>query len=366
LNNSSRKRCRHERKRFPQKKTSGRKKEISLVRSSAAEYLTFVAAGGSSETSVEMRYEAENIWLTQKMMAILYDVTVSAINQHLKRVFGDNELEETAVIKQYLITAADGKNYQVKHYNLHAIIAVGFKIENERAVQFRKWANQIIKDYTFQGWTMDVERLKHGGILTDEFFEQQLEKIREIRLSECKFYQKITDIYATALDYDPTTTATKRFFAAVQNKLHYAIHGQMAAEVIVDRADHRKEQMGLRQLGWCAERKNPQIRRNHCQELPLRVRTRTDAAHCLRHLDMAEMQAMRRIPMTMEDWEKRWGGFLKLWDREILQDAGKVSAELARSHAESEFMKYRIVQDRLFESDFDRMIEQTLEGKKEK
>lgn len=188
--------------------------EVSLIRSSAAEYLTFVAAGGDSEASVEMRYEDENIWLTQKMMAKLYGVSVPAINQHLKRIFSDNELEESTVIKQYLTTAADGKGYQTKHYSLHAIIAVGFKIENERAVQFRKWANQIVKDYTIQGWTMDSERFRQGGTLTDAFFERQLEQVREIRLSERKFYQKITDIYATALDYDTSATATKRFFAA--------------------------------------------------------------------------------------------------------------------------------------------------------
>jgi hypothetical protein len=226
---------------------SGAKKkaEVSLIRSSAAEYLTFVAASGSSESSVEMRYEDENIWLTQKMMAALYDVSVPAVNQHLKRIFSDNELEEFSVVKQYLTTAADGKGYQTKHYSLQAIIAVGFKIENERAVQFRKWANQIVKDYAIQGWTMDSERLKHDGKLTDAFFERQLEKIREIRLSERKFYQKITDIYACALDYDPSATATKRFFAAVQNKMHYAVHGQTAAEVIVDRANHEKQNMGL-------------------------------------------------------------------------------------------------------------------------
>ena len=218
-----------------------KKNEISIVRSSAAEYLTFVAATGSAQTNVEMRYEDENIWLTQKMMATVYDVSVPAINQHLKRIFADNELEEAAVIKQYLTTAADGKNYQVKHYSLQAIIAVGFKIENERAVQFRKWANRIVKDYTIQGWTMDVDRLKSGGsVLTEDFFERRLEKIREIRLSERKFYQKITDIYATALDYDTSATATKRFFAAVQNKLHYALHGQTSAEVVLDRANHQK------------------------------------------------------------------------------------------------------------------------------
>ena len=331
---------------------------VSLVRSSAAEYLTFVAAVGNSKASIEMRYEDENIWLTQKMMAALYDVSVPAINQHLKRIFSDNELEESSVVKQYLTTAADGKGYQTKHYSLQAIIAVGFKIENERAVQFRKWANQIVKDYTIQGWTMDVERLKHGGNLTDEFFERQLEKIREIRLSERRFYQKITDIYATALDYDLSATATKRFFAAVQNKMHYAVHGQTAAELIVDRADHKQENMGL--TSWedapkgKIQRYDVSIAKNYLSEFELGQMQRIVSAY----LDMAEMQAMRKIPMTMEDWEKRLSGFLQLWDREILRDAGKVSAELAKTYAESEFEKYRIVQDRLFESDFDRMIEQ--------
>ena len=331
---------------------------VSLVRSSAAEYLTFVAASGNSEASVEMRYEDENVWLTQKMMAALYDVSVPAINQHLKRIFSDNELEEQAVVKPYLITAADGKNYQTKHYSLQAIIAVGFKIENERAVQFRKWANQIVKDYTIQGWTMDAERLKQGGTLTDEFFERQLDKIREIRLSERKFYQKITDIYATALDYDPSATATKRFFAAVQNKMHFAVHGQTAAEVIVDRANHERENMGLTSWEGAPKGKihryDVSIAKNYLSEFELGQMQRIVSAY----LDMAEMQAMRKIPMTMEDWEKRLSGFLQLWDREILMDAGKVTAELAKAHAESEFEKYRIVQDRLFESDFDRLIDE--------
>ncbi|OQB39306.1 MAG: hypothetical protein BWY06_01750 [Candidatus Latescibacteria bacterium ADurb.Bin168] len=252
----------------------------------------------------------------------------------------------------------DGKNYQVKHYNLQAIIAVGFKIENERAVQFRKWANQIIKDYTIQGWIMDVDRLKNGGLLTDEFFERQLEKIREIRLSERKFYQKVTDIYATALDYDPTASATKRFFAAVQNKLHFAFHGQTTSEVIVDRADHQKKNMGLATWEGAPEGKihkyDVSIAKNYLSEFELGQMQRIVSAY----LDMAEMQAMRKIPMTMEDWEARLSGFLRLWDREILQDAGKVTAEIARAHAESEFEKYRIVQDRLFESDFDRLVKQ--------
>jgi len=338
------------------KKTKG-SAEKSLVRSSTAEYLTFVAAGGNSEASVEMRYEDENIWLTQKMMAALYDVSVPAINQHLKRIFSDNELEESSVVKQYLITAADGKGYQTKHYSLQAIIAVGFKIENERAVQFRKWANQIVKDYTIQGWTMDAERLKRGGVLTDEFFERQLEKIREIRLSERKFYQKITDIYATALDYDPSATATKRFFAAVQNKMHYAVHGQTAAELIVERANHEKQNMGL--TSWedapkgKIQRYDVVIAKNYLSEFELGQMQRIVSAY----LDMAEMQALRKIPMTMADWEKRLRGFLQLWDREILQDAGKVTAELAKTHAESEFEKYRMVQDRQYVSDFDAQMQ---------
>ena len=304
-----------------------------------------------------MRYEDENIWLTQKVMATLYDVSVPAINQHLKRIFSDNELEDAAVIKHYLITAVDGKNYQVKHYSLQAIIAVGFKIENERAVQFRKWANQIVRDYTIQGWAMDVERLKGGGsILTDDFFERQLDKIREIRLSERKFYQKVTDIYATSIDYDPSASATQRFFAAVQNKMHYAIHGQTAAEVIVDRADHRKENMGL--SGWEGaphgkiHKYDATIAKNYLSEFELAQMQRVVSAY----LDMAEVQAMRRIPMTMQDWESRLSGFLKLWDREVLQDAGKVSAELAKTYAESEFEKYRLIQDRRYVSDFDRLL----------
>jgi len=254
----------------------------------------------------------------------------------------------------------------VDHYSLQAIIAVGFKIENERAVQFRKWANQIVKDYTIQGWVMDAERLKSGGsVLTEDFFERQLEKIREIRLSERKFYQKITDIYATALDYDTSATATKRFFAAVQNKLHYAIHGQTAAEVIVDRADHQKDNMGL--TGWEGaphgkiHKYDVTIAKNYLAEFEMAQLQRIVSAY----LDMAELQAMRKIPMTMQDWEDRLSGFLKLWDRDVLQDAGKVSAEIAKAHAESEFEKYRIVQDRLFESDFDRMLRQIESGDKQ-
>ena len=334
-----------------------KKKEIS-IRSSAAEYLTFVAATGEQANSIEMRYEDENIWLTQKMMAELYGVSTMAINQHLKKIFADGELSEESVIKHYLITASDGKNYNTKHYNLQATIAVGFKIENERAVQFRKWANGIVKDYTIQGWVMDEERLKYGGtVLTKDYFEKQLEKIREIRLSERRFYQKITDLYATALDYDPSAKATKRFFAAVQNKLHYAVHGQTAAEVIVDRADAEKEHMGL--TSWDGSpngkihKSDVTVAKNYLSQTELDQMARIVSAY----LDMAEMQASRHIPMTMEDWENRLNGFLTLWDRDILKDAGKVSAIMAKTYAETEFEKYRIIQDRLYESDFDRFLQ---------
>jgi len=352
--------------RLNKKPKPSRKNEVSLVRSSAAEYLTFVAATGKAQSSVEMRYEDENLWLTQKMMATLYDVSVPAISQHLKRIYADNELEREATVKQCLMVQTEGEREvqrKVDHYSLQAIIAVGFKIENERAVQFRKWANQIVKDYTIQGWVMDTERLKSGGsVLTDEFFERQLEKVREIRASERKFYQKITDIYATSLDYDTSATATKRFFAAVQNKLHYAIHGQTAAEVIVDRADHRQENMGLTSWEGAPQGKvhkyDVAIAKNYLSEFEMAQMQRIVSAY----LDMAELQAMRRMPMTMADWEERLSGFLKLWDREVLQDAGKVTAEIAKAYAESEFEKYRIVQDRLFESDFDRVIKQIESG----
>jgi len=334
-----------------------KKREVSLVRSSAAEYLTFVAATGQG--GVEAMYVDENVWLTQKMMGQLYDVETHTINYHLKKVFLDSELQEEAVIRKIRITAADGKNYDTQHYSLAAIIAVGYKVNSERAVQFRKWATGIVEEFAVKGFAMDDERLKSGGsVLTEKYFEEQLQRVREIRLSERKFYQKITDIYATALDYDSSATATQRFFAAVQNKLHYAIHGQTAAEVIVGRADHQKENMGLTSWEGAPKGKihkyDASIAKNYLSEFELAQMQRIVSAY----LDMAEVQAMRRIPMTMADWEERLGGFLKLWDREILQDAGRVTAEIAKAHAESEFEKYRIVQDKLFESDFDRLVKQ--------
>lgn len=334
-----------------------KKNEEQAIRSSAAEYLTFVAATGDSTESMEMRYEDENIWLTQKMMAALYDVSVSAINQHLKTIFEDGELEKDSVIKKYLITASDGKSYNTNHYNLQAIIAVGFKVNNDRAVQFRKWANGIVKDYTIQGWAMDSDRLKNGGsVLTKEYFDHLLEQIREIRMSERKFYQKITDIYATALDYDRSARTTRLFFAEVQNKLHWAIHRHTAAELIMERANAEKPHMGL--TSWeqypngKIQKYDVSIAKNYLSKEELQALERIVTMY----LDYAEYQADRHIPMTMQDWSQRLNRFLEFNEHEILHDTGRVTHEIAKAFAESEFEKYRIVQDRMFESDFDRFL----------
>ena len=332
-------------------------KEIT-IRSSAAEYLTFVAATGENPSRVELRYEDENIWLTQRMMAELYGVDVRTINEHIRKIYDDNELSESATVRNFRIVQTEGSREvcrEVKHYSLQMIISVGFKVNNERAVQFRKWANAVVKDYTIQGWVMDDERLKRGGtVLTKDYFEKQLERIREIRLSERRFYQKITDIYATAIDYDPTAKATQRFFAAVQNKMHYSVHGHTAAELIYQRADADKEHMGLTTWEGAPTGKihkyDVKVAKNYLTEEELQTLGRIVSAY----LDLAEIQAMRHIPMTMEDWEKRLNGFLSLMDREVLANAGRISAELAQAHAESEWEKYRIVQDRLYTSDFDR------------
>lgn len=332
-----------------------KKQEVSIVRSSAAEYLTFVAASG--QNSVQAVYADENVWLTQKMMGQLYDVETHTINYHLKKIFSDSELQEEAVIRNFRITATDGKTYETRHYNLAAIIAVGYKVNSERAVQFRKWATTIVEEFTIKGWAMDDERLKRGGsVLTEQYFEEQLQRVREIRLSERKFYQKITDIYATAIDYDVTAQATKRFFATVQNKLHWAIHGQTAAEVVYHRADAEQPNMGL--TTWMdaplgkIQKFDVSVAKNYLTEHEMAQLSRLVNAY----LDVAEDMALRKMPMTMQDWETRLNRFLAATDREILQDAGKVTAEIAKTHAESEFEKYRIVQDRLFESDFDRMV----------
>ena len=336
--------------------------EASIVRSSAAEYLTFVAAAGQG--GVEAVFVDGTVWLTQKMMGQLYDVNVRTVNEHLKNIFSDAELEEDAVIRKFRITAADGKSYNTQHYNLAAIIAVGYKVNSERAVQFRKWATGVIEEFTLKGYTMDDERLKSGGsILADQYFEEQLQRVREIRISERKFYQKITDIYVTAIDYDVTAQATKRFFATVQNKLHWAIHGQTAAEVVYHRADAQKTSMGL--TTWKdaptgkIQKFDVVVAKNYLTEAEMVQLSRLVSAY----LDVAEDMALRKIPMTMQDWEIRLNRFIEATDREALQDAGKVTAEIAKAHAESEFEKYRIVQDRLFESDFDRLLQQIEVGK---
>ncbi len=335
---------------------SAKKPEGSLARSSAAEYLTFVAASGQG--GVEAVYADENIWLTQKMMGVLYDVETHTINYHLKKVFGDSELEETSVVRKFRITAADGKTYDTQHYKLPAIIAVGYKVNSERAVQFRKWATGIIEQFTIKAYVMDDERIKAGGsVLTDQYFEEQLQRIREIRVSERKFYQKITDICATAIDYDVTAQATKRFFATVQNKLHWAIHGQTVAEVVCQRADAGQPHMGL--TSWKdaplgkIQKFDVVVAKNYLTEAEMAQLSRLVNAY----LDVAEDMAQRKIPMTMQDWETRLNRFIEATDREVLQDAGKVTAEIAKTHAECEFEKYRIVQDRLFESDFDRLLQ---------
>ena len=333
------------------------KKDIS-IRSSAAEYLTFVAATGDDKNSVEVRYENENIWITQKMLAILYEVDVRTINYHIKKIFEDSELTEDSVIRKFRITAEDGKSYDTMHYNLQMIIAVGFKVNSERAVQFRKWVNQIAKDYTIQGWVLDSDRLKNGGsILTKEYFKRLLEEIREIRISERQFYQKITDLYATAIDYDKTAKTTKDFFAKVQNKLHWAIHKHTAAELIYERADSTKENMGLTSWEGSPDAKirksDVSIAKNYLSK---------DELHSLElivsgYLDFAEMQANRNIPMTMEDWAKHLDRILIANEQEILTNAGKISMEVAKEHAETEWEKYRIIQDRIYQSDFDLFLE---------
>ena len=334
-----------------------KKKEQVTVRSSAAEYLNYVASVGNDEQQIEIRYEDENIWLTQKLMAMLYGVEVHTINYHIKKIFSDSELQEMAVIRKFRITAPDGKSYNTNHYSLEMIIAVGFKVNSERAVQFRKWVNQIAKDYTIKGWVIDDERLKNGGsVLTTEYFDRLLEQIREIRLSERRFYQKITDIYATALDYDRTARTTKQFFAKVQNKMHYAVHGHTAAELIYERADAEKPHMGLTTWATAPEGKivksDVSIAKNYLTDKEMRSLERIVSAY----LDLAEDRAERHIPMTMEDWSKRLDLFLMADDREVLQDAGKITAEIAKAKAETEFEKYRVIQDRLFMSDFDKYI----------
>ena len=331
------------------------KREISIVRSSAAEYLTFITATGESD--VNAVYCDENVWLTQKMMGLLYNVETHTINYHLKKIFADGEIDENSVIRKFRITAADGKTYNTNHYNLSAIIAVGNKVDSPRAVQFRKWANRIIEEFTVKGFAMDDERLKNGGtILTKDYFKEQLERIREIRLSERRFYQKITDIYATSIDYDAKAETTRLFFARVQNQLHWAIHGETAAETIYRRADSSKEHMRLTTWKDAPNGKIQKfdvvIAKNYLTQEELSAMARIVNAY----LDLAELRAEEQVPMTMEDWAEQFEGVLRLSRKEILTNAGSISAKIAEQHALSEFEKYRIVQDQLYQSDFDRIL----------
>ena len=336
-----------------------KKKDEITIRSSAAEYLTYVASVGDQQDSIEMHYEDENIWLTQKMMATLFDVDVRTINEHIKKIYSDSELEEDSTIRNFRIVQTEGSRQvtrDTKHYSLQMIIAVGFKVNSERAVQFRKWVNQIAKDYTIKGWVMDDERLKRGTYLTEKYFDEQLERIREIRASERKFYQKITDLYATAIDYDKNSATTRRFYATVQNKMHYAVHGHTAVELIVERANHTKEHMGL--TTWAdapdgrIKKSDVTVAKNYLSQDEMKQLNRMVTAY----LDFAENMTLRHIPLTMQDWEKRLNSFIEMFDYGILQDAGKVTAEIAKLHAETEFEKYRVIQDRLFMSDFDRYM----------
>ena len=344
------------------------KKNEITIRSSAAEYLTYVASIGEQESSIEVRYEDENIWLTQKMLGTIYDVDVRTINEHIKNIYSDSELLEDSTIRNFRIVQNEGNRQvsrDVKHYNLQMIITIGFKVNSERAVQFRKWVNQIAKDYTIKGWVMDDERLKRGSYLTDKYFNEQLERIREIRASERKFYQKITDIYATAIDYDKNAQSTKRFYATVQNKMHYAVHGHTAAELIVERADSEKQNMGL--TTWTDApngkiiKSDVVVAKNYLTDEELKQLNRMVTSY----LDFAEDMAERKIPLTMQDWETRLNSFIEMFEYGLLKDAGKVSAEIAKLHAETEFEKYRIIQDNLFMSDYDKYLLELEERTKE-
>ncbi len=339
---------------------TGRDKK--LIRNSTAEFLIFTGQAG--EQSIEARYEDETIWLSQKLMAELFDVDVRTVSEHLQHIFTSGELAREATVRKFRIVQIEGKrevSRAVDFYNLDAIISVGYRVNSVRATQFRQWATKVLREFAIKGYVLDRKRMENGAFLGEDYFERLLEEIREIRLSERRFYQKITDIYATSVDYNRDAPTTKAFFAKVQNKLHYAIHGQTAAELIASRADASKPNMGLTTWEKAPDGKilktDVSIAKNYLTREELESLGRIVNAY----LDLAEERARRKIPMTMEDWATRLDMFLEFDDREILCDAGKVTAKLARTHAESEFEKYRIVQDRLFESDFDRVIKQLKE-----
>ena len=321
------------------------------IRNSTAEFFTFAYQTGGD--GVEVRVQDGTIWLSQKNMGELFTTSSDNIGLHLKNIFKEGELSAAAVAEEFSVTAADGKNYTVRHYNLDAIIAVGYRVNSRRATAFRQWATGVLRDYTLRGYVMDRKRMENGAFLGEDYFERLLEEIREIRLSERRFYQKITDIYATAMDYDRDAPNTQTFFAKVQNKMHYAVHGHTAAELIVRRADHTRECMGLttwaKAPGGKIFKSDVVVAKNYLTEAELSDLGSIVSAY----LDLAESRAKRRVPMTMEDWAKRLDIFLSADERNVLQDAGRISAEIASEHAEGEFEKYRLIQDRIFQSDFD-------------
>nr|WP_321496488.1 virulence RhuM family protein [uncultured Methanolobus sp.] len=328
-----------------------------LIRNSTAEFLIFTGQAG--EQSIEVRYEDETIWLSQKMMATLFEVHVATINQHLKNCYAQFEINKNETIRNFLIVQTEGGREvkrSVDFYNLDAVISVGYRVNSIRATQFRQWATRVLHDFAIRGYVLDKKRMENGSFLNEDYFEHLLEEIREIRLSERRFYQKITDIYATSVDYNKNAPTTKVFFARVQNKLHFAIHGHTAAELIVERADSTKTNMGLSTWENAPDGKilkgDVSVAKNYLAKGELESLGRIVNAY----LDLAEERARRRIPMTMEDWAKRLDKFLEFDDRAVLHDSGKITADAAKEYAESEFQKYRIVQDRMFESDFDRMI----------
>ncbi len=325
-----------------------------LIRNSTAEFLIFTSQSG--EDSIEVKVFDESVWLTQAMIAQLFNTTKQNVSLHIKNIFESGELDENSVVKDFFTTANDGKNYNTKHYNLDLIISIGYRVNSKKATQFRQWATSVLKEFAIKGFVLDKKRLENGSFLGENYFDKLLEEIREIRLSERMFYQKITDIYATSMDYNKEDAITKKFFAKVQNKLHFAIHGYTAAELIYNRADSQKEHMGLTSWDNAPEgkilRTDVTIAKNYLSKDELDSLGRIVNAF----LDLAENRAKRNIPMTMEDWAKRLDAFLEFDDREILQDAGKITKKIADEHALGEFEKYRVIQDRLFMNDFDRLL----------
>lgn len=332
-----------------------------IIRNSTIEFLIF--SKENNHQNIEVRYEDDSIWLTQKLIAELFDVEVNTINYHLKEIFKSGELDENSVIRKIRITATDGKEYNTKHYNLDVIISVGYRVNSIRATQFRQWATQILKDFAIRGYVIDKERMENGKFLNEDYFEKLLEEIREIRLSERRFYQKITDIYSTSIDYNKDALTTKEFFAKVQNKLHYGIHGNTAAEIIYNRADSSKSNMGLTSWKNSPDGKilksDVVIGKNYLEKDELESLGRIVSAY----LDLAEERAKRKIPMTMEDWAKRLDSFLEFDEREILRDSGKISFEIAKEKAENEFEKFRKIQDKNYNNDFDKLLENSKDSR---